>query len=175
MLQVGDAEGRAPAGLAGELHQMKEEARVLSEEVQKIVRQLRPEALDDLGLGSALTSLSQGFAERFDIRVRRELDARLPSLDPESELVIYRVAQESLTNIARHSGASDAELSLSRHGGMLRLCIRDNGIGMNGAEPGSGIRGMRERALLLDASLRIDSPRGGGTEVRLDVPMAPAG
>lgn len=174
MLEIGHAAGKAPAGLAEELRDAQEEARIMSDELQKIVRQLRPDALDDLGLGSALTHLSETLAERSGIRVTREFEADLPELDPESELVIYRVAQESLTNALRHSGASVVAVSLSRSGGILRLRIRDNGVGLDGSLPGSGIRGMRERALLVDAALRIDSSPGTGTEVRLDLPLSPS-
>jgi two-component system sensor histidine kinase UhpB len=171
MLEIGNAAGNAPEGLAAELRQVQEEARSLSDELQKIVRQLRPDALDDLGLGSALTHLGQSFSDRFGIRVRRVLATDLPDLDPETELVLYRVAQEAMTNVARHSGATAAELKLIRVGDGLRLTVRDDGTGMNGAVAGTGIRGMRERALLLDAALTIDSTEGGGTEVRLDLPL----
>jgi two-component system sensor histidine kinase UhpB len=172
MLEVGNAAGHAPSGLAGELHEVQEEARSLSEDLQKIVRRLRPDALDDLGLGSALTHLGQNFSERFGIRVTRDLANDLPALDPETELVVYRVAQEALTNVARHSGASVAELQLAERDGSLQLRVRDDGRGIDGAPPGTGIRGMRERALLLGASLTISPAADAGTEVRLDLPLA---
>ena len=168
-LELGHLARGAPAGLAAELERAREETRDLSAALQRIVRQLRPDALDDLGLGSALAHLSETFTDRFGIRVKRELASRLPPLDPSVELVVYRVAQESLTNIGRHSGASLAEMALTGEGGNLRLIVRDNGRGMNGAPPGSGIRGMRERALLLGANLSIDSPAGSGTTVQLDM------
>lgn len=174
MLEISQAARKAPPGVADELQELQEEARALSDDLRKIVRQLRPDALDDLGLSSALTYLSESMAERSGVRVARQLEAELPQLDPDLELVIYRVAQESLTNAVRHSRAKLVELSLARVGDMLSLRIRDDGVGINGAPPGSGIRGMRERALLLDAVLRIDSSPGGGTDVRLDVPLAPA-
>jgi two-component system sensor histidine kinase UhpB len=174
MLEIGQAARKAPPGVADELHKLQEEARALSDDLRKIVRQLRPDALDDLGLASALTHLSESLAERSGVRVARQLEAELPQLDPDLELVIYRVAQESLTNAVRHAEARLVELSLSRIGDILSLRIRDDGIGIDGSAPGSGIRGMRERALLLDAALRIDSRPGGGTDVRLDVPLATA-
>jgi two-component system sensor histidine kinase UhpB len=84
--------------------------------------------------------------------------------------VLYRIAQESLTNIARHAGASRAELALTqqRDGGVLR--ITDNGRGLNGAAEGAGIRGMRERAILIGADLTLGPAPAGGTEVRLTIP-----
>jgi two-component system sensor histidine kinase UhpB len=171
MLEISHVAARAPAPVANELQVVQEEARALSVELQNIVRQLRPDALDDLGLGSALTHLSQAFTDRFGVRVVRDLAANLPDLDPAAELVIYRVAQESLTNAGRHSGASLVTLSLQPRDGRLRLTVEDNGIGMNGAPPGSGIRGMRERALLLEADLRVESRQGTGTTIRLELPV----
>ena len=94
----------------------------------------------------------------------------LPGLIPETELVIYRVAQEALTNAARHAGADTVDLSLSKQGDRLALRVADNGRGLHGREEGAGIRGMRERALLVGGDLRIGPRTGGGTEVRLLVP-----
>lgn len=172
MLELGHIASRAPTSLAAELERTREETRSLSEDLQRIVRRLRPDALDDLGLGSALAHLSETFTDRFGIRVRRELAPRLPELDPAAELVVYRVAQESFTNIGRHSDATHAELCLTSNGRGLRLVVSDNGSGLNGEPPGSGIRGMRERALLLGADLNISSEPGEGTTVQLDLPVA---
>jgi two-component system, NarL family, sensor histidine kinase UhpB len=87
--------------------------------------------------------------------------------------VVYRVAQEALTNVARHSGAAEAELSLTRADGVLTLSVSDRGRGLPlGAEPGTGIRGMRERAGLIGAGLTIRSgDRDGGCHVQLTVPL----
>jgi two-component system sensor histidine kinase UhpB len=174
MLELGHLAKMASGELAKDLIEVREETRRLSADIQAIVRQLRPDALDDLGLGSALTHLSESFADRFGIKVERHLAANLPHLDPAAELVVYRVAQESLTNVGRHSGAGAARLDLSVAGSVLRLEVADDGVGMNGAPPGSGIRGMRERAILLDAALVLNSSPGEGTTVRLDVPLQPA-
>lgn len=158
----------APGALATELERVREETRGLNEALQRIVRQLRPDALEDLGLGSALAHLSETFTDRFGVRVKREL-ASLPPLDPAVELVAYRVAQESLTNIGRHSGATLAEMTMTSSEDSLCLTVADNGRGINGASAGSGIRGMRERALLLGADLRIESSAGAGTTVQLSM------
>jgi two-component system sensor histidine kinase UhpB len=174
MLELGHAAASAPDELAAELREAREEARLLSDRLQAIVRQLRPDALDDLGLASALTNLSEGFGGRFGIRVRRRLSPTLPAISPETELVIYRTAQESLTNVARHAEANTVDLELSASRRALRLVVRDHGCGINGARPGSGIRGMRERALLLGGRLTLSVPAGGGTEVQLEVPMSNA-
>lgn len=96
----------------------------------------------------------------------------LRRLTSETELVISRVAQEALTNVARHSRASDAEMSLCQEGGCLRLIVRDRGRGLAATRaPGTGMRGMRERATLIGAKLEISNLAPGRCEVRLDVPL----
>ena len=87
--------------------------------------------------------------------------------------LLYRVAQEALTNVARHSASSRAELALECDEGSLRLSVRDDGLGLPpGNAPGTGMRGMRERATLIGARLDIrNRPSGSGCEVRLDVPL----
>jgi two-component system sensor histidine kinase UhpB len=85
-------------------------------------------------------------------------------------VVLYRVAQESLTNVARHAGATRVHLSLAAIGAGVRLEVSDDGHGLNDATPGNGIRGMRERALLVGGRLAVQSRPTGGVNVRLDVP-----
>jgi two-component system sensor histidine kinase UhpB len=172
MLQLGRLAKHAPDELQGDLREAQDAVRATLEDVRGIARQLRPEALDDLGLASALTALANAFAERAGLRVERRIDPNLPPLDPDVELVVFRVAQESLTNVARHAGASRAELRLEAVDGGVRLSVRDYGRGLNGAQRGSGVRGMRERALLVGGALSIASRPGAGVEVRLDVPVA---
>jgi two-component system sensor histidine kinase UhpB len=144
------------------------------EDLRRISRELRPEALDDLGLVNAFIALCNRVAEQSGIRVERQLPDRLPPHDPELDLVIYRVAQESLTNVMRHSGASHATVSLSVAGDRLVLVVSDDGAGIeDGArtESKSGLAGMRERAMLVGGSLTIRSAPGRGTAVRLEVPL----
>src|SRR5262249_51397500 len=101
---------------------------------------------------------------------------QLPELDPESELVIYRVAQEALTNVARHSGSRRAHLSLQARNGQLVLAVSDHGSGPPAdGEGGTGIRGMGERAGLIGARLRIAANDDGGCTVALSVATARAG
>jgi two-component system, NarL family, sensor histidine kinase UhpB len=140
-------------------------------EVRRIAQELRPEVLDHLGLSSALTNLSRSFSEKTGIYIRRQLDADIPPLDPEIELVLYRVAQESLTNAARHSGASEIVLALEPDGDGVVLRVFDNGQGLNGSSvEGGGLRGIRERALIVGAAAAIKNGASGGVEVRLRVP-----
>jgi two-component system sensor histidine kinase UhpB len=172
MLQVEGLAARIPDDLREQLDELRETARVGAEDVRRIARQLRPEALEDLGLQSALAALATAFGEQAGIRVERRLEASIP-LSQEQELVVYRVAQEALTNIARHADATRVELSLDRGGGNAVLAVRDDGRGLSpGALPSShGIRGMRERAMLIGAWLEIGSQSGGGTEIKLTIPL----
>jgi two-component system sensor histidine kinase UhpB len=165
---------RAPEDLRDELSAVQEMVRASLGEVRQIARRLRPGVLDDLGLLSAMDALAGEFVEASGVALATRLDDGLPVLDGDAELVLYRIAQEGLTNIARHSGAAHAELSLTGEGNRVVLRIRDDGRGIDGEAEGAGIRGMRERALLIGAELAIGAPPTGGTEVRLAVPTAGA-
>jgi two-component system, NarL family, sensor histidine kinase UhpB len=170
MLQLERASRRSDAPARGELEEAREGLRAGLEEVREIARRLRPEALDDLGLASALAALTNDVSRRTGLRVERRLAANLRRLEPDEELVVYRVAQEALTNVARHSAARRAWLTLGLDGdGRVALTLRDDGCGFNPAThtSGSGLRGMRERAVLIGASLDVESRPGHGTTVRL--------
>ncbi|WP_030265589.1 HAMP domain-containing sensor histidine kinase [Streptomyces violens] len=162
---------RAPEPLRTELQQAQEITRESLDEVRRLARRLRPGVLDDLGLISALTALTTDFATHTGLRVKRHFDADLPPLDPKAELVLYRVAQEALTNIARHAEAERVELSLRGSAVCVLLCISDDGHGNGIVREGAGIRGMRERALLVGATLDIAPDTGNGTRVSLSVPV----
>ncbi|HVU78291.1 MAG TPA: sensor histidine kinase [Gaiellaceae bacterium] len=151
----------------------KEAVRQALNEVRRIASELRPEMLEQLGLVSALTELSRRFAESSGIPVERRFAPELPALSDEAELAVYRVAQESLTNVARHAGATGVELALEPGAGSVVLSVADDGRGMPEAVSSNGhggLRGMRERALLVGGVLAIKPGRGGGVEVRLEVP-----
>ncbi|MFF9454164.1 HAMP domain-containing sensor histidine kinase [Streptomyces flaveolus] len=171
LLVLGRAADDADQPLRDELHQAQEITRESLDEVRRLVRRLRPGVLDDLGLISALTSLTHDFATHTGLRVTRRFEADLPALDHETELVLYRVAQESLTNAARHADAERLEVSLGRADGAVVLTITDDGRGIEAACEGAGIRGMRERALLIGAALDITSAPGTGTRIRLAAPV----
>jgi two-component system sensor histidine kinase UhpB len=172
MLQIETLGAKIPGELRDELDELRETARLGAEDVRRIAARLRPEALEHLGLQSALSALASSFAEHARIRIDRRLD-HVPPLSEEQELVVYRVAQEALTNVARHARATATELSLDREDGTVTLRVRDNGRGLpSGALASStGIRGMRERAMLIGAQLRIGAATQGGTEVCLRVPV----
>ncbi|MFJ7769598.1 HAMP domain-containing sensor histidine kinase [Streptomyces sp. NPDC097107] len=171
LLVLGRAADDADQPLRDELYQAQEITRESLDEVRRLVRRLRPGVLDDLGLISALSSLTHDFATHTGLRVVRRFDADLPALDPETELVLYRVAQESLTNAARHADAQRLEVGLGPADGAVTLSIADDGRGIEAACEGAGIRGMRERALLIGAALDITSAPGAGTRIRLTAPV----
>ena len=174
MLQVEGLAGTIPEGRREQLDELRETARQGTEEVRRIVRQLRPEALEDLGLRSALAALATAFGEQASVRVDRRLEPG-PPLSEEHELVVYRIAQEALTNVARHANATEVELRFQHTDGRVILTVRDNGRGLPSGvfRSSHGILGMRERAMLIAAQLTITRPPSGGTEVRLSIPLDP--
>ena len=149
---------------------MQEMTRASLDEVRQVARRLRPGVLEDLGLSSAMSALATDFSQASEIPVTQRLDQRLPALSRDVELVLYRIAQEGLTNIARHANASRVGLALTGERDGVVLRITDDGRGLNGSSEGAGIRGMRERALLIGAHLTLGPAPAGGTEVRLVVP-----
>jgi two-component system sensor histidine kinase UhpB len=163
MLQVEGLATRIPDDLRDELDELRETARSGTEDVRRIARHLRPEALDDLGLQSALAALATSFAEQAQLRVERRLEPSLP------------LSQEALTNVARHAQATRVELRVHQNRALTVLTVRDDGCGLSpGALPSAhGIRGMRERAMLIGAQVQIDSTPGRGTEIKLSIPFNP--
>jgi two-component system, NarL family, sensor histidine kinase UhpB len=173
LLQLGRVAAETPEPLRDRLDAASEQTRAAIDEVGALAWQLRPGILDDLGLLSALRALVQTLQENSEARIRAALPARLDSMAPEVELAIYRIAQEGLNNALRHGGAQTIELELRSGDDGLVLVVADDGRGIASDESeGPGIRGMRERSLLVGGRLRIDSPWGHGVRVRLDVPRA---
>jgi two-component system, NarL family, sensor histidine kinase UhpB len=175
MLQVESLAAVIPDARREQLDELRETARQGTEDVRRIARRLRPETLEDLGLQSALAVLVGRIGEQAHIRISRHLDPHLP-LSEQQELVVYRVAHEALTNVARHATAERAHLRLERDGIYAVLIVRDDGRGLDPGARSSphGIRGMRERAMLIGAELAIGpAPGGRGTEVKLTIPLDP--
>lgn len=143
--------------------------------VRRYCRDLRPSLLDDLGLIDAIDWLASDLESRagisivFDVSGERRLDAR-------DELLIFRVVQEALHNVERHSGATEVHLGLNFNQGTLAVSIADNGKGMSSLGPpvetGLGLRGMDERTKLLKGSLIVESQPGRGTKIVLLVPIS---
>jgi two-component system sensor histidine kinase UhpB len=159
----------APRALRTVAHSVRDSL----DEVRRIARELRPEALDDLGLVNALIALCNRMDGQDGPRIDRKLQGTLPPLPPDVELVLYRVAQESLTNAVRHAGARSISVWLQADAESVALRVRDDGQGMPRDLSGdtSGIAGMRERAILVNGRFSIESIPRRGTEVRLRIPL----
>jgi len=165
------------AGLAGRTLTI---ADATLEEIRRAVSLLGPAILDDVGLVAAIQRLCDDFGERSDLRIDCELDLPARSgLSPALESVCYRVAQEALTNVARHAEATQVDVRLALHSHTVHLEIRDNGRGLDttapprprGATGGRGLVGMRERVELLGGTIQIEGRPGAGTRVIVDLPQ----
>jgi two-component system sensor histidine kinase UhpB len=163
----------APPDLRSELTETKRLASQAMEELLALARQLRPAVLDDHGLLPALHSQVRDFAEQTGINASFKSRGSMPTLTPEQQLVIYRVTQEGLTNVAQHADARRVDVELSFIGRTV-LRISDDGRGFTqviGAtrNGGLGLSGMRERALLIGGQLSVWSADGQGTRVELTI------
>lgn len=171
LLQLEPARDAAPPEFEERLSRARETARQALNETRTIASRLRPPTLDDIGLVSALAALAKRISEQSGLEVDLALDPNAPQLNPEDEVVVYRVAQEALTNVLRHADATSVRLCFERRDGQVRLCVVDDGRGLEGSRPGGGLRGMRERAVLIGAQLSVQPGAAGGTEVALDIPI----
>lgn len=146
------------------------------ENTRMLAQQLRPAVLDDLGLQAALRWLVEDSRERFHVAVSLQVDAAFNSTRPLPllyETTLFRIAQECLTNVARHARARHVQLTLSRDDYAIMLSVTDDGQGFDTTLPvdGLGVRGMRERAALLDGTLTLQSQQGRGTTVQALLPL----
>lgn len=173
--QEGGTHGTAAEGIGAALDM----ATQALDDTRELSRLLRPAVLDDLGLVPALRWLARNAAERFSLDVELKLEGLDERLDREIETLAFRVVQEALTNVAKHSGASTATVALERVPGRLRIQIADPGRGFDpravlasGPEDaGVGLRGMRDRAELFGGSFRIETAAGSGTRLEMLVPL----
>jgi two-component system sensor histidine kinase UhpB len=173
LLRLSRISSQAPPLLQAEVTLAGDAVRDALEDVRRIAIELRPEALDELGLAGALAVLAERFSKQLGLEVSHHIPADLISVPAEPELVVYRVAQEALTNVVRHAASRRAEIRLEGGREQLILTVRDDGLGLP-PHPveGTGIRGMRERAALIGAKLEVrNRAPGPGTEVRLEVPF----
>jgi two-component system sensor histidine kinase UhpB len=170
-----DAIARAVPAQRAEIDEAKDAVRRALDEIRRISSELRPEMLADLGLVSALTELTATFARVSGVRIERRFDSSFPELAPDAELAVYRIAQESLTNVARHANATRVTVALEGDADRVTLRVVDDGRGFGGdpAEHG-GLRSMRERALLIGGTLAVEHAQPTGVEVRVEVPAAQA-
>ncbi len=178
LLRLSATIGDAPWGLRSELQETQELVSQAMNELLGLARQLRPTALDDHGLIAALASQVSDFGQRTGVQARFSHVGQVPQLSDEEQLVIFRVTQESLSNITKHARASDVSVELSFVGRTL-LRVRDDGGGFDssagkrvngrhrGRAGGLGLSGMRERALLVGGNLDVFTAPGAGTTIEL--------
>ena len=173
LLRLEAVRAQAQPELARELDETKALANQAMEELLALARQLRPTALDDLGLKAALAGNVDELRRSRGIRAGFEAEGDFTDLSADAQLVFYRVAQEALSNAAQHADAENVLVRLSRADGEAELTISDDGRGFtfDQTSRGLGLGGMRERALLVGGDLRIESRPEVGTRVRLRVPI----
>jgi two-component system sensor histidine kinase UhpB len=171
ILQIGHI--RAKGGSPEDLDEAIATAEAALEDVRRLARRLRPEVLDELGLTAALTTLCNRLSSQTGLVIHRTLPESPPPLTADEQLVVYRIVQESLTNVIRHAGASQVRVTLTAEPGQVEVVVADDGRGLpaDGVPLEGGIRSMRERALLIGAELTWASADAGGTMIRLQVPV----
>ncbi|MEA2156081.1 MAG: hypothetical protein QOE11_2221 [Solirubrobacteraceae bacterium] len=162
----------------GARHQIEAAVAQLAQEIaalRGIIADLRPPALDELGLEPALRTLAERVADRHGLELQLDLRLGERRLDAELETIAYRVAQEALTNVVKHAAATRVQIVLRSSAAALELSVRDDGGGLQtraaGRAAGYGITGMRERAELGGGSLRVRPHADGGTVVALTLPL----
>jgi signal transduction histidine kinase len=161
---------------------VQEAVRQIGDEIGRLralITELRPAALDELGLVPAIETLAHRTANVAGLTLETSIELGLEQgtrLDPEVESALYRLAQEALTNVTKHAGATRVEISLARRGSNLELSISDDGAGFDPAEAhgGFGLIGMHERVTLAGGRLEIDSVPGGGTTLKATLPAPSA-
>ncbi len=175
LLFLGRAEETSGPEHAEAIEAAQETARLALDELRRVDRLLRPSVLQDLGLAAALHALCDLFCARTGRAVDASVDESI-ELDPSTALAVYRIAQEALTNVSRHTDAEHVSLDLSRSEDAQRLVLRvaDDGDGIAGSD-GGGMRGMRERAMIVSGQLRVDSQPGRGTSITLEAPLPALG
>lgn len=155
------------------VEQSLESARGGLGEARRAIQALRASPLEELGLEAALRQLGEDTAERSGIPVEVTYGDKVGELDPELENVVYRIADEALTNISRHSAATCAAVDVERRGGRIRLVVADDGRGFDVAAPVPeghiGLEGMTERAEMVGGAVELSSEPGSGTTVRFEV------
>jgi two-component system, NarL family, sensor histidine kinase UhpB len=176
LLRLEAVREQAPPELEPELAETRSLANQAMRELLSLARQLRPTALDDLGLAAAIAGQVEQL-ERGGLAAELSAEGDFSDLDEDVQLVVYRVAQEALANAARHSDADRVAVRLHRSDSGVVLEIADDGRGFafDQSERGLGIGGMRERALLVGGELTIESRPDEGTRVHLSIPVSRSG
>jgi signal transduction histidine kinase len=146
----------------------------LSDDVHALSRRLHAKTLDDLGLLAAIEGEIRGFFERTGVPVDFRHPFHLPPLSPDVQLALYRIVQEGLRNVARHSGATEVDVRIDAQADVISLTIEDNGRGFDrhdgGWRPGLGLASMEERARLIGGTMTVVATPGSGTRVSVNLP-----
>lgn len=179
-LELLEQEAASVSALASRIAGARELADTALTEVRQLSHVLRPQMLDELGLEPTLRWLARTFQKRTGIAVDLTLEGAERRADPDVETLVYRIIQEALTNVARHSGAEEAKVLVDRHPTRIRLRIEDRGRGFApesllssaGEESGFGLRAMRDRVEFVQGRFTIRSAPGEGTVVEADVPLS---
>ncbi len=167
-------------GKQAQLNELRATVDQMSVEVHSTASSLRPTSLSDLGLRQALSCLVSSWASRLGITADAHLEVLDEQLGEEDQVVIYRVVQEALTNVAKHSGANSVSVTVQWVGGGVRVAIEDDGRGFDPAcdaakrSDGLGLSGMRERLALAGGKLSVETAPGRGTTVYAALPLSPS-
>lgn len=160
----------APPELREELRETREAVAQAMTELLQLARDLRPTALDDLGLSAALRTKVAEFSRRTGVKADLELSAGIDDLGADEQIVIYRIVQESLSNIAQHAEADHVQVALARTNGTTTARVTDDGRGFAApSSEGLGLAGMHERVMLVGGSLEVRSRPGAGTSIELQL------
>jgi signal transduction histidine kinase len=170
---------RDPGSIRGNIDELESLLARTATTTRHLLSELRPRALDELGLDAGVAWLLEQTREKTGLRCELAASGSMQGLDADVATAAYRILQESLTNVARHAGASRVDVELTLRDEELELVVRDDGIGVEGAKGaaagagerrGMGLVGMRERADALGGELRIESRHGEGTTIRVRLP-----
>jgi two-component system sensor histidine kinase UhpB len=152
-------------------NQISENCDAMQRSFRQLIRELHPVILEQLGLVDAIHSLVDGWSQQNHIDVDLHISEEIPSLNDESNTHIYRIIQEALHNISRHSGANAVSIRVGVNNGQLQMNISDNGKGISGdIDSGLGLRSMHERARCLNGRLQLTASEEGGCRVNLEMP-----
>lgn len=163
------------------VEQLRELVNTMGRELHGLAIRLRPKTLDDFGLEAAVTTYAEEWTRRTGIRIDIHADTGAERLPSAIESAVYRVVQEGLTNVARHSGATHAGVVVERRDGSIMAIVEDSGVGFDsranavsgGERRGLGLLGVRERAAMLGGTVEIETSPGGGTTLFVRIPIEP--
>lgn len=167
-----------PPDVTDSLRALRRQMDQVLEATRRAIQGLRPPLLDEMGIVPALIWLCDGLSDDTNIKVERNIDIQQAKLTPEIELALFRISQEALTNVKKHSAATELRYTLKARDGKIKLTISDNGRGFvpvkesNVRSAGKmGLIGIRERARLLDGTFAITSAIGEGTTLKIEIPL----